>query len=219
MSDPQEPVGLGDCYAVIADLWCSPRDVDGEEARRRANGLVGGLECRSAASAAALARFLRETAISEDAYVELFELDPKCALYLGSHVFDEPKTCAGAGVSDRNDYMIELLGVYRHFGRALSGSELPDYLPLMVEFLALTADVTDDPVRARLISEYMLPYLPPMRQRLESLGTPYVHLLDALVRLIDHDLERSAPSRAGADAASEPATTESVGPDRRCHVG
>ncbi|MEE8326150.1 MAG: hypothetical protein V3R58_03845, partial [candidate division NC10 bacterium] len=89
-----------------------------------------------------------------------------------------------AAVSDRNGYMIELTGIYRHFGQVLDGTELPDYLPLMVEFLSLTVESRDDPVRGKLIDEYMVPFLPPMRSRLEELKTPYLHLLDALVRVM-----------------------------------
>lgn len=108
--------------------------------------------------------------------------------YLGSHAFEEPKTCAQAAVSDRNEYMLDMIGLYRHFGLGLKGKELPDYLPLMVEALALTAD-TQDPIRTKLIEEYILPFLPPLRSRLEALGTPYLHLLDGLERLLKLDQE------------------------------
>jgi len=111
-------------------------------------------------------------------------LDPQCPLYLGSHTYDEPTTCATAAVSDRNEYMIELGGIYSHFGRKTNGKELPDYLPLMVDFLSLTTKSKDDPVRGKFINEYILPFLPPMRARLEELKTPYLHLFDALGKVI-----------------------------------
>lgn len=181
--------GLRDAYACIAELWCSPRDVDMEEVKRRAEKVVAGLERIDKESAALLSQFLRNS-VSEEEYVELFELDPQCPLYLGSHVFEEPKTCAQAGLSDRNGYMIELLGVYRHLGLSPNGKELPDYLPLAVEFLSLSAG-SEDPVREKLVKEYILPYLPPIRSRLEQLKTPYVCLLDALERVLRLDLEQA----------------------------
>lgn len=185
-----------DGYAVLAELWCSPQDADLVEARRRADDVTPELARMDPDAAASLSRFLGHS-ISEGEYIELFELDPRCPLYLGSHSFDEPRTCAGAGVSDRNAYMIELLGLYRHFGFVPSGSELPDYLPLMVEFLALTA-ASDDPLRAKLIREYMLPMLPPMRTRLEELQSPYEHLLDAMERVLrlDAGVETTGERRA-----------------------
>ena len=177
---------LKDVYALIAELWCSPpeEDADREEIRKDAEDVVGRLKNIDQESAMLLSRFLGENDIAEEDYIDLFELDPQCALYLGSHTYDEPTTCATAAVSDRNEYMIELGGIYSHFGRKTNGIELPDYLPLMVDFLSLTTESKDDPVRDKLINEYILPFLPPMRHRLEELKTPYLHLLDALGKVI-----------------------------------
>ncbi len=91
--------------------------------------------------------------------------------------------------------MIELTGIYKHFGQMPNGQELPDYLPLMVDFLSLTVESKDDPVRQKLIDEYLLPYLPPMRTRLGELKTPYLHLLDALEKVINIDLETQPLSK------------------------
>ena len=178
---------LKDVYALMAELWCSPPedDADREELRKEAEEVVERLESVDKESAALLARFLGENNIAEEDYVDLFELDPQCPLYLGSHTYDEPTTCATAGVSDRNEYMIELGGIYNHFGRKPNGTELPDYLPLMVNFLSLTVESKDDPVRDKFIEDYISPYLPPMRIRLEELQTPYLHLLDALEKVIN----------------------------------
>lgn len=185
---------LREVYAVLAELWCSPADIDDAAVRASAAAAQARWGQLDAEGPALLARFLQDP-VTEEAYVELFELAPRCPLYLGSHVFDEPQTCAQAAVSDRNAYMIELLGIYRHFGLLPNRRELPDYLPLVVEFLALTAE-SDDPIRQKLIQEYVLPFLPPMRSRLEALQTPYRYLLDALERALRLDLE--ARTRGGA---------------------
>ena len=177
-----------DRYAALAELWCGARDTASEEGGQCADELLADLGRVDAEAASSFACFL-EQPVSDEEYVELFELDPKCPLYLGSHSFDEPKTCSQAAVSGRNGYMIELVGIYRHLGLAPNGDELPDYLPLMVEFLALTAG-SKDPVREKLIQEYMLPYLPPIRSRLEELQSPYRHLLDAMERLLRLDSAR-----------------------------
>ncbi len=177
---------LKDVYALIAELWCSPPEEDAywEEIRKAAEDVVKRLEGMDTDSAMLLSRFLGENDIAEEDYVDLFELDPQCALYLGSHSYEEPTTCATAAVSDRNEYMINLGGIYSHFGRKTNGKELPDYLPLMVDFLSLTTESKDDPVRGKFINEYILPFLPPMRHRLEELNTPYLHLFDALGKVI-----------------------------------
>ena len=188
---------LQEAYSLIAQLWCSPPEAEAErlEIKAEAEEVVANLAGIDEESARLLSRFLDEDAILEEDYVDLFELDPQCPLYLGSHSYDEPKTCAGAAVSDRNDYMIELVGIYKHFGRKPNGSELPDYLPMMVDFLALTAESRNDPVRNKLIEEYFLPFLPPMRAKLGELNTPYVNLLDALEKVIG--IERKVESHVG----------------------
>ena len=182
---------LKDVYALIAELWCSPPEADAEreEINKDAEEVVKRLEGIDKESAMSLSRFLMENAIPEEDYIDLFELEPQCPLYLGSHTYDEPKTCANAAISDRNGYMIELTGIYRHFGKMPNGKELPDYLPLMVDFLSLTTESKDDPVRDKLINEYILPFLPPMRTRLGELKTPYLHLLDALEKVINIELK------------------------------
>ncbi len=188
---------LKDVYALIAELWCSPPEADAEreENSKDAEEVVKSWESVDKESAILLCRFLGENAIAEEEYIDLFELDPQCPLYLGSHTYDEPKTCANAGVSDRNGYMIDLMGIYRHFGQTRDGKELPDYLPLMVDFLSLTVESKDDPVREKLINEYFLPFLSPMRSRLKELKTPYLYLLDALEKVINVDLKTQPLSK------------------------
>ncbi len=187
---------LKSAYSLIADLWCSPPETDAEreELAQDVASVVGGLASIDEASAMLLSDFLEKNSVSDEDYIDLFELEPKCALYLGSHTYDEPKTCANAAVSDRNGYMIELIGIYRHFGQELDGKELPDYLPLMLEFLSLTVDSRDDPIRGKLIAEYIVPFLPPMRSRLEELETPYLHLFGALEKVISVDLKSQSLS-------------------------
>ncbi len=188
---------LKDTYSLMAALWCSPPedDAEREEIRKDAEKVVKRLEGIDKESAATLSRYLEENSISEEDYIDLFELDPRCALYLGAHTYEEPKTCATAAVSDRNEYMIELVGIYNHFGQKPNGSELPDYLPLMVDFLALTTESKGDPIRDKLCNEYLLPYLPPIRSRLGELETPYLHLLDTLEKVISIDLETNPSAK------------------------
>ena len=178
---------LRDVYAALAELWSSPQDIDQEKADGLISEALARWESIDEAGPTCLSRFL-QAPVPETDYVDLFELDPRCPLYLGSHTFDEPTTCAGAATSDRNGYMLELGGIYKHFGMTLNGKELADYLPLMMEFLALSAE-SEDPIRDKLIQEYILPYLPPMRSKLEELKTPYLYLLDALEKALKLDLE------------------------------
>lgn len=174
-------------YSLIAELWCNPQDVDVENVRENSWQLATTVSEKLKSFSKSLKTFLKEEPISEEDYIELFELNPKCSLYLGSHVYEEPKTCANSGVSDRNKYMIDLIGIYRHFGQSLDGKEMPDYLPLMLEFLSLTSEKKDDEIRKKFINEYFLPFIPPIRKKLEELKTPYLHLLDAAEQLVKYE--------------------------------
>jgi len=121
---------LKDVYAVIADLWCCPseKNYETKEMRRHTYEIIYRLKSFDQESALLLLKFMRKGTIREEDYVDLFELNPKCPLYLGSHTYDEPKTCANAAISDRNKYMIELAAIYKHFGQQKDGKELSDYL-------------------------------------------------------------------------------------------
>jgi len=182
---------LKDVYSLMAELWCSPSEMNAkkDEIKKDTKGVIKKLENIDKESAVLLRKFLEENTISDESYIDLFELDPQCALYLGSHKYDEPKMCANAAVSDRNKYMIELKAIYKHFRKIPDEKELPDYLPLMIDFLSLTIESKDDSVRGKFIKEYLLPFLPLIHSKLKELKTPYVYLIDALDKIINIDLK------------------------------
>ena len=182
---------LKDVYSLMAELWCSPSEMNAkkDEIKKDTKGVIKKLENIDKESAVLLRKFLEENTISDESYIDLFELDPQCALYLGSHKYDEPKMCANAAVSDRNKYMIELKAIYKHFRKIPDEKELPDYLPLMIDFLSLTIELKDDSVRGKFIKEYLLPFLPLIHSKLKELKTPYVYLIDALNKIINIDLK------------------------------
>ncbi len=182
---------LKNVYSLMAELWCSPSEMNAkkDEIKKDTKGVIKKLENINKESAILLRKFLEENTISDENYIDLFELDPQCALYLGSHKYDEPKMCANAAVSDRNKYMIELKAIYKHFRKIPDEKELPDYLPLMIDFLSLTIELKDDSVRGKFIKEYLLPFLPLIHSKLKELKTPYVYLIDALDKIINIDLK------------------------------
>ena len=182
-------------YKLISDLWCSPTDINIQNIKKDSENVIKKLEEVNKEAAILLQKFIEEKTISEESYIDLFELDPKCPLYLGTHSYDEPKTCAGAGVSDRNKYMIELRAIYKHFEKIADEKELPDYLPLMIDFLSLTINSKNDSVRGKFINEYLLPFLPPVQSKLKELKTPYVYLIDVLDKITNIDLETQLVSK------------------------
>jgi len=93
----------------------------------RAEGLVGD------AANAALARFADELATTdlfdlEERYVEVFDRSRRRSLHLFEHVHGESR--------DRGQAMVDLARLYESNGLALAANELPDYLPLFLEYLS-----------------------------------------------------------------------------------
>ncbi len=186
---------IKEVYRIMSELWCSPSEINITNIKKEAEEVIKKLEDINKEAAILLQKFLEKNTISDESYIDLFELDPKCPLYLGSHSYDEPKTCAGAGVSDRNKYMIELRAIYKHFKKIADDKELPDYLPLMIDFLSLTIESKNDSVRGKFIKEYFLPFLPPVHSKLKELKTPYVYLIDALSKIMNIDLQTQLVSK------------------------
>ena len=128
------------------------------------------------------------------------ELAPACPLYLGYYLFDEPRTCRGAATSGRNRYMIELAAVYRHFGLEPTAAEVPDFLPLVLEFLSLSLDRPErnrDGLREIFIHRYVLPAMRPMRQRFAEAGGAWALALDSVDALLRSEPRRTTPAQGG----------------------
>ena len=139
-----------------------------------------------------------------DTYLEMFEISAKCPLYLGHYQFEEPKSCSGAAVSGRNAYMIQLKNLYRHFGFEVQGRELPDYLPLMLDFLALSAGHPAHKHRRLLVKQFMLPALPAITKKLREAENVYSPVAGILEHLLNDEVEQPpAPAQEPATAAAD----------------
>jgi nitrate reductase molybdenum cofactor assembly chaperone NarJ/NarW len=128
-------------------------------------------------------------------YTQTLELAPPVPLYLGAYMYEEPSSCRGAGASGRNTFMIEIAAIYEHFGVSLGDSELPDFVPVVVEFLAVSLDHTDRDgigLRRRLVEKYVQPGLPALRNALKKYESVYDRLIEALEMAVNEDLERMA---------------------------
>lgn len=104
----------------------------------------------------------------QEEYSRHFDLNPATSLNLTYHRYGDGK--------DRGAALVELLRVYRRAGYMPTTRELPDYLPLVLEFLAICPQ--DD--FAWLVQEYR-PQVEALADRLIQSGTPYAHLLSVVV--------------------------------------
>jgi nitrate reductase delta subunit len=89
------------------------------------------------AERAALAGFIDHlaskplTALQED-YVQTFDMRAEHSLHLTHHLFGDDK--------NRGPALIDLGELYKDYGMEAQGNELPDYLPLILEFAAQLDD-------------------------------------------------------------------------------
>lgn len=153
-------------YSIIARLFDRPQDV-----------LKAADEIKQlAAELPELGLFLE--GISgvdvEEHRVAMFELAPRCPPYAGYYALGEDNR-------ERGLYMHQILTYYRAAGWDMDvRKELPDYLPAMLEYLAV---INDDRLRAEFFRRFIKPWFHKFRQCLEKQGSPYRHLAAALERL------------------------------------
>lgn len=119
---------------------------------------------------------------SQEQYVETFDRQPKHGLYLYEHLHGESRARGAA--------MVELLERYRRHGLELDCDELPDHLPVFLEFLSLLP-----PRQARRELRPVAGVLRLLARRLGEAKSPYQGVLEALARM--------AP-RGAANEAVEP---------------
>ena len=103
----------------------------------------------------------------EQGYVSTFDLDKRCGLYL---------TFYGEGDRrDRGMALLRLRKLYRVAGLPQQDGELPDFLPVMLEFAASAPSG-----RGELVLREHRSALELVRRSLRDRGSPYADVLDAV---------------------------------------
>ncbi len=118
---------------------------------------------------AAVTRFLDHldgadlTALQAD-YVQTFDLTPEHSLHLTHHLFGDDK--------NRGPALIDLAELYKDYGVQVAANELPDYLPLVLEFTAYLEDS-----EARVFLSDAAKVFAVLATNLEKAESPYAPLL------------------------------------------
>jgi nitrate reductase delta subunit len=121
----------------------------------------------------------------QSSYVDLFDRTRSLSLHLFEHVHGESR--------DRGQAMVSLLERYQRAGMDVAGSELPDFIPLFLEFLST---LSASEARATLAEPAHI--LVALGERLRKRNSGYAAVFDALVAL-----SRIAPSDEILDALRE----------------
>jgi nitrate reductase molybdenum cofactor assembly chaperone NarJ/NarW len=112
-------------------------------------------------------------------YDGLFERGRALGLWLFEHVHGESR--------DRGQAMVDLIGQYKQAGLEIDQKELPDYIPLFLEFLSTQGD---DNAREGLQEvEHILALL---FCRLEKRESNYAVLFDALLHVAQNQVDLSS---------------------------
>ncbi len=127
---------------------------------------------RRAPEKAPLERFLRHLLATPprrlaEEYVETFDLRRRSGLYLGWYLHGDTRK--------RGLALLRLKRLYAAAGLEPTAAELPDYLPLVLEFAALAPEGAGE-----LVLCQHRPALELLRARLHELESPYACLLDAV---------------------------------------
>lgn len=123
----------------------------------------------------------------EERYVALFDRSRTLSLNLFEHVHGESR--------DRGGAMVSLLETYRAGGFEPATTELPDHLPVLLEFLANRPDA-----EAREVLADAAHIFAALEKRLERRETPYAAVFAALVQLSG----AKADGRAVAELLEQP---------------
>jgi nitrate reductase delta subunit len=130
-----------------------------------------------------------DTMPAEEAYVGLFDRSRLLSLHLFEHVHGESR--------DRGQAMVDLLGLYARFGYEVATDELPDYLPLFIEFLSTRGEA-----EAKESLTDVAHILHAMHGRLRGRDRGYAAVLAALLALAGEAVDEAVdePVDDGDDA-------------------
>lgn len=108
-------------------------------------------------------------------YDGLFERGRSLSLWLFEHVHGESR--------DRGQAMVDLMDQYQQAGFEIGLKELPDYLPMYLEFLAYQAAVTGDDIQIRIDIADVSHIIALLAARLKDRGSLYEGCFNALLQI------------------------------------
>jgi len=106
----------------------------------------------------------------QERYIQLFDRTRSLSLHLFEHVHGESR--------DRGQAMVDLKSVYEAGGFEIDSAELPDFIPLFLEYCSLLPEA-----EARLLLSEPVHVLTALAERLRKKESIYAAVLEALVSL------------------------------------
>lgn len=106
----------------------------------------------------------------QENYVTTFDRNPSHSLHLFEHIHGESR--------DRGQAMVDLMEEYKKHGLEMHGDDLPDYVPLFLEFLSQLGQAEAE----RLLSD-AVHVMAHVGRKLAANGSPYAAVFDVLQQL------------------------------------
>ncbi len=148
----------------------------------------------------------------QENYVATFDRSPSHSLHLFEHIHGESR--------DRGQAMVDLLAEYRQHGFDLVTTELPDYVPLFLEFLSVLPQDQVQPLLGDAIHVLAL-----LGDKLQANASPYACIFTVIralcttepkpfieppVRDMDEALEVFGPGADGVEPLLRPADAQTI---------
>lgn len=114
----------------------------------------------------------------QERYVELFDKTRRLSLHLFEHVHGESR--------DRGQAMVDLAALYEAGGLIMAKNELPDYLPLLLEYLS-----TRPLDEARDLLRNAMPIIVTLEERLQRRNSSYAAVFSAIRSFSKEELPAS----------------------------
>lgn len=134
---------------------------------------------------------------AQEYWIGLFDRSKRLALHLYEHSHGESR--------DRGQAMVNLALTYRMNGFELNAAEMPDYLPLFLEFLSVIPEV-----HARRYLTDSVEIIEALRIRLEERDSTYAAVLGALVTLASRQADDAEVEAILAAEPEDPADLEAL---------
>ncbi|MEX1036746.1 MAG: nitrate reductase molybdenum cofactor assembly chaperone [Sneathiella sp.] len=134
--------------------------------------------------------------VQED-YVSLFDRGRGNSLYLFEHIHGESR--------DRGQAMVDLIDHYREKGLALNAKELPDYLPLFLEFLSICS-----PQEAQETLGEVVHIVAAIGAKLKKRGADYSIVFESLAKMTDARIDEEFVRQALVEEAARDDSLEAI---------
>jgi nitrate reductase delta subunit len=140
----------------------------------------------------------------QERYVALFDRTPSLALHLFEHLHGDSR--------DRGQAMADLIELYRQHGFEIAAAELPDFLPLFVEFLG---ERSAEEAKTMLGDIAHLVAL--LHQRLAKRGSAYAGVMAALLGIAGVKVD--LPAEDAGEAEDSPEAIDRAWEDKEVRFG